>query len=79
MQPPSLKEFVLNALSIAVLDLQYTNDLPATYGLVPIRHALLWENCERILGTEVFRCEVGRLMGAAASGNHPVKTNPQLH
>ena len=65
-------------LIIMVLDLQYNNELPATYDHVPIRHNGPWFTIKNLIGKQAMFDEVARLEKAAADGNLPCKTNPRL-
>lgn len=71
-----LEELAQAALIIMVLDLEYSNELRPVHGHTPIRHQLLWERIQDILGEKEMQCAVGRLEEAAKKGNFPVKTNP---
>ncbi len=71
-------ELAKEMLIILVLDLQYSNELPARYGHTPMRHSGPWYSIERLIGKDAMFEEVARLEKVAVEGNLPCKTNPRL-
>ena len=67
------------AIAVLVCDLEYSDELPPTYGHVPIRHHTLWRECKSAMGEQRFKEIVEYAESVNGhNGEAPCKTNPWL-